>query len=220
MKTNEQLVFLISLIVMELTSAIIGFGVWKKIKQTHWRWFPFFLLFLSVAESIAVYISFALKYFELNRAIYRVVVSVEFIFFFWLFIQYLKPYGRTKLIYIVLAIYVLSLAADLLYFIKEKYFFSSFSYSVGNILLLVVIAYFLLNFIKSNEIINYRTSMMFWVAVGLLIFYLGTFPFHAFRNTLILHYKSMFYTLWRINFIPNYLMYISFILAFLWGKPK
>jgi hypothetical protein len=62
--------------------------------------------------------------------------------------------------------------------------------------------------------------MMFWVCLGLMLFYIGTIPFFAFRKVLYVEHRDFFYVYWYIQFGLNYLMYLLFILSFVWGRPK
>jgi hypothetical protein len=61
---------------------------------------------------------------------------------------------------------------------------------------------------------------MFWTALGLIIFYLGTFPLYALRNTLVKHYLSVFTGYYYVSFVLNYCMYILFSIGFICHKPK
>ncbi len=205
----------------ELVACVTGFIYWKKIKHSYWKWFPIYLAIILITELTGKYILVVLHDRKLNANIYRFFgIPIQFLFFFWLFKQNLKPYKEKRWPLYGAAIYIISWVVDFVYISKMKFGFQSFSYTMGNIILLVLLILFFVKFINSDEILEYKSSMMFWVCVGLLIFYLGTFPFYGLRNTLLQNYRGVYDVYWYINFILDYLMYILFAIAFIWGKPK
>lgn len=147
-------------------------------------------------------------------------IPIQFLFYFWLFRKYFFDSAQRYWPVAGLIIYVLSWLGEMFFFEKAKYWFMSFSYTIGNIVLLVLIITFFIKFIHSEQILKYRESTMFWVCLGLLSFYLGTFPFYALRNTLFHNYNEVFNIYYHVNFILDYLMYIFFTIAFIWGRPK
>jgi hypothetical protein len=108
----------------------------------------------------------------------------------------------------------------MVYVSKEKWWFSSFSYTIGNIILLGLILSCLYKIIKSDDILQFRASMMFWVCLGLLFFYLGSLPFFGLWNYLNNNHPAIFDNYWYIQMALNYLMYFTFSLGFIWHKPK
>jgi hypothetical protein len=205
----------------ELLAAVSGFVYWNKIRDSYWKWFPFFLLIIFITEVVAIYLSFGLKRNDLNVYLYGYFgIPLQFLFYCWLIAQYLKPYKERKWPLFGAAIYVASWIVDMAYLSAYKFVFTSFSYTVGNVVLLVLIILFFVKFINSEDILKYKLSMMFWVCLGLLVFFLGTFPFYALRNTLYSDFRKVFYVYHDVNFVLVDIMYILFCIAFIWGKPR
>lgn len=205
----------------ELLSCIIGFYFWYKIRGSFWKWFPIYLAIILVTEFTGKYIMLVLKDQVLNGELYRYFgIPVQFLFFFWLFYQYFSADKERKWPVIGAVIYGLSWLTEIFFLQGVRGWFMSFSYTMGNIVLLVLIILFFIKFINSQEILNYKQSMMFWVSLGLLSFYLGTFPFYALRNTLAVSYPDIFYAYLKINYVLDYLMYVFFTIAFICGRPK
>jgi hypothetical protein len=162
-----------------------------------------------------------LKDQPLNVEMYRYFgIPVQFLFFCWLFYRYFGGSSEKKWPIIGACVYLLSWLAEIFFSQAVKGWFMSFSYTMGNITLLSLIILFFIKFINSREILSYKQSMMFWVSLGLLSFYLGTFPFYALRNTLAVSYPEIFYAYLNINYVLDYLMYIFFTIAFICGRPK
>ena len=212
---------IIVLNILELAACITGFVYWKKIKNIYWRWFPVYLGIIVLTELSAEYFLNVKHNLRINISIYEFFgVPLEFLFFFWLFYRY---FGETKKnqwpLYLGL-IYFGCWFFDVVYLSKQKLYFESISYIVGNILLLIILLMFFIKFSKGDEILKYKSSMIFWVSLGLMIFYIGTLPFYGFRTILYRQDRDFFYVYWYIQFGLNYLMYILFVLSFVWGKPK
>jgi hypothetical protein len=208
--------------VCELAACITGFLYWRK-QQGYWRWFPIYLAVIVCIELVGKYFWYVRHDVQVNAAIYRYLgLPIQFLFFYWLFRQYFTK-NDTPLKhwpYIGALIYLLSWVVDAIWLSNIKFWFSSFSYTIGNIILLVLLFAFFIRMLRSEDILNYKTSQMFWVALGLLFFYLGTLPFYGLRNTLSENYYDLFMVYWYIHFALDYLMYIFFILSFVWGKQK
>jgi len=213
--------FIILLNLLEISSCITGFIYFGKIRRTYWKWFPWYLAVISLTEIIAEYLLYARHNLKLSDDLYRFFgIPLEFIFLYWLFYMYFLKSKAAKWPVLSIITYVICFFADVFFVGKMRLFFDSFSYTVGNILLLVLLLVFFLKFIASEAILEYRSSMMFWVCVGMLIFYLGSLPFYGLRTSLYYRYPGLFYIYWYVQFGMNYLMYILFSLAFIWSKQK
>jgi hypothetical protein len=213
--------WVIILNILELAACVTGFYYWKKIKDTYWRWFPVYLGIIFITEMACEYFLQVKHNLPLNIAIYSYFgIPIQFFFFYWLFFKQFTGTNISKWPLISAAVYFIALVADLAYISNIPFYFESFSYIIGCIFLLgLLIAYFA-RFAGSDEIINYRSSMMFWTCLGLILFYVGSMPFYAFRNKLYVEYKDLFYVYWYIQYGLNYVMYLLFIVSFIWGKPK
>jgi hypothetical protein len=212
---------IIVLNILELLSCIAGFIFWSKIKNTYWKWFPVYLGIIFLTEITAEYLLHVKNDLASNIAIYSYFgIPLQFFFFYWIFYQEFRNTKNSKWPLISAVIYLICLVADLLYISKIKFYFESFSYIIGCIFLLILILIYLASFTRSDAIIKYKSDMMFWVSLGLVIFYAGAMPFFAFRKALYVEYNDLFYVYWYIQFGLNYLMYLFFIVSFIWGKPK
>jgi hypothetical protein len=224
----------IGLYFFELLACVMGFVYWKKIKNTYWKWFPIYLAVIVLLELTG---KFLIEFLDdpsrsindperyrgtnINAGLYRYFgIPIQFLFFFWLFWRYFSNKKEYRWPMIGAAIYVLSWFAEMLLFQKQQFWFMSFSYTIGNIVLLVLIILFFVRFINSENILKYKQSMMFWVCFGLMAFYLVTFPFYALRNTLWKSNRSVFYIYSYVSMGLDYLMYIFFTISFIWGRPK
>jgi hypothetical protein len=213
--------FLILLNILEIAACITGFLYWKKIRHSYWRWFPVYLGIIVLTELTGEFFLFVLGDLSSNIAVYRFFgVPLQFLFFFWLFYHYFRNTAVKNWPLYMAVIYLACLGLDLTIIGKMELYFDSFSYTIGNILLLIILLLFFFRFAKSDEILRYKTSMIFWVCIGLMIFYIGSLPFYALRTTLYNQYTDIFYIYWYVQFGMCISMYILFIFSFVWGKLK
>ncbi len=206
--------------VLEAAACLAGFINYRKFRGTYLSMFVFYLLFIVAAEGIGEYlINHDLDH--ANKIFYNyLVIPGEFLFFFWLFYQTFKASKLQWIPVACTAIYIVAWLVDALHFSKLQFFFYSISYSIGNLLLLVLILRFFGTMITSNLILSFSRQLMFWICLGLLIFYLGSFPFYGLRNTLAYNYLSLYISYCYIVYALNYLMYLTFIIGYIWADPN
>jgi hypothetical protein len=209
----------VGLYLFELLAFITGIIYWKKVRHTHWKWFVVYLGFIFILDSTGGFMFMVLK--QNNAWLYKwLIMPVSFLFFFWLYWKTFTHRKEKNWSVAASVIYGLSFIADTVWLSKIKFVYSSFSYCTGNLLLLILIILFFLKFIGSDEILQYKRNMMFWVCIGLLVYYMISLPYFGLWNTLRTDYKLLFRRYWIVQMVLDYLMYIFFTTSFIWGRPK
>ncbi|MDI1317221.1 hypothetical protein [Flavobacterium sp.] len=202
------------LLVAEVAAAVIGVIKFKKFRDTHWKWFIYFLIFIALCELLSF---FVLCYFIKFRGYFYdfFVIPVEFLFLFWLYSY--KSLGKKKLFWISAIIYTLSLFP---YFVFGEYtLVNSFNYIVGTFLLSFMIILEYDKQIKSDAILKFKENMMFYINTAVGLFFVGTLPFFAFHS-LIWKDAVIWSNYYLFFMLTNILMYTLFSIALLWGKPN
>ncbi len=213
MNTIQEILDQLTL-VCEIIAAIVALAYYPKIKNTYWKWFVLYLVFI-VLESII------LKYFDLKKTrmyIYDfLIVPIEFFFFFWLYaIQSLK---RKNLFWIFCSIYFLSYLPHLFY--TEAYkTINATSYIVGCLLLFVLVILEFHKQIISEDILLFKQNKMFYINVGVTLFYIGSLPLLAFFENLYKNENTIFMVYFTYFLSSSNLMYLLFAASFIWGKPN
>lgn len=197
---------------------IVSLFYLTKIKGTYFKWFALYLTLIFFADITGALIKMA-KIPNVHYYDYFVIPG-EFIFYYWLFYKTFNTKKYSKLPLLCIIAYVISLFIDIIYFSKHQFPFYSFSYSVGNLLLLILILLFFIQLTSSDAVLTYRGDMMFWICVGLLIYFLGSFPYYGLRNTFAYKYRNINITYNYIVLILDCIMYLMFSLSFVWGKPN
>ena len=180
----------------------------------------FYLAVICVGELTGDMLNYKHIYDVKNAMYNNFSIPLEFLFLYWFYYHYAVDKKSKLLVVTCSIVYLASIVLEQLYFRKTNYYFDSFSYSMGNLALLVSIIFFFLRFVSSDEIIRYKSSMIFWVSLGALIFYLGTLPFYGLYNLLYTKYYGLFVFYSYIMYVCNWIMYSFFTVAFIWGKPK
>lgn len=214
--TTLQTIFYNCINITEVTAALVGLFYYKKLKHTYWKWFVVYLIFISFSELIS---RFGLEDLSKIRKYFFgfFVIPIEFIFFYWLYAK--KSLKLKRLFLISSFIYLFFYSLNFLN-LDQVRIISSMSYTVGVFLLAIMVYLEFIKQIKSDEILNFYSNKMFYINIGILLFYIGTLPFFAFDKQLYLNNNELWsnyktYFLFSVN-----IMYLLFTASFICGKPK
>lgn len=197
-------------------SAIVSLVYFNKLKNTYWKWFVIYLLFINLLE---LFSRFGLEFFPNLRKYYYdfFVIPLEFIFFFWLYAK--KSLELPKLFWFSCVAYIFFFVLHFFNLYEIRYV-SSMSYTVGVFLLAIMIYLEFIKQIKSDEILNFKTNKMFYINIAIMLFYIGTLPFFAFDKYLFENTKEIWSNYYTFFLLSVNVMYILFTASFIWGKPK
>lgn len=204
----------------ELISAVTGFLLWRKFKKTYWQWFVILLAFIFLTEMAAKFLKFGGVYKYLSNEIYRYinipVVVISLIFFMT------REFTLTKfknICIVFTSIYIITFFTEEI--MLRQYFakFNSLSYQVGFLLILILSLISLFKLINSNKIIFYKESLHFWLAIGLLIYYIPSLPLNAFRNSLFNNNYNFALFIWNAVQILDIMMYMAFTIGMILYNP-
>ena len=199
---------------IEFLTAIIAFAYFFKLKSTYWKWFCVYLIFIFLQE---FYWYFNSHFYDIRKQEYYGLfgIPIQYLFFYWLFAM--KSLKRKKLFLSFSVIYLLTIVAEL--FLNALDIVYSLNLTVGTLLICVLVVMEFIKQIQTDNILKFSTNKMFYINLGVILFYIGTYPFFAFYDILNLEaYKSigdLYYLYFKISIC---LMYILFICSFIWGK--
>jgi hypothetical protein len=208
------------LLAVQFFAALIGLIYYFKLKQSYWKWFTVYLLFIFVQEFIWTLDLFSLGLTSHYRNYYYTFIGIPFqyIFLYWLYAY--KSLSQKKLFYICLILYVFTYALIELY-LKKINLAYSINLTTGTILLSFLVVLEFLKQIKNDNILKFKENKMFYINIGVILFYIGTYPFFAFNDILIEdRYIGIWNTYYLYFLISNYLMYFLFAASFIWGKHQ
>ncbi|MCJ7934588.1 MAG: hypothetical protein MUW56_13390 [Chryseobacterium sp.] len=196
-------------------TAITAIIYFNREKHHYWKYFCLYLVLIFLCEVFGKYSPRFIEY-DSSKFYNYFVIPLEFIFFYWLYAA--KSFGKPKLFYILSLTYLLSFIPNELFFNTRKEIFS-LNYTLGCLILmgLVIMEYY--KQVNSSEILNFSRNRMFYINLGVTLFYIGTMPFWTFFIQ-IKQYKEIrdiYYSYFQMSLI---VMYILFSVSLIWGKHK
>jgi hypothetical protein len=203
---------------MEGLACIVGLLNWPRLLPSFWKYFVIYLGIICCCEFIGWYM--VNQHIKGSTLMYNYfVIPLEFLFMHFLYYKNL-PMRFQKTILVLSTFYTLSWMVEQLFLKEVKWIWLSMSYSVGNITILVLGIIYFLQLLEAEELISYKKQMFFWVNLGLMLFYIGTFPYFAMKKTLYETEPNLFKILSWITVFLNYAMYSFFIIGFLCTNIK
>ena len=178
---------------------------WKFYKDGKQRFFLHFMVYVIITEIVAYTITFFPQYD--NDFVYNIFTLVSFLFyFFW----YYKLLISKRILINLLSISFI--IVNIISIIKGSFFAEilSFPVLVGALSVVLLTSLMFVKIIRDKESINYKKSQKFWLATGLLIFYVGYLPLPFFLNVL----DAYSFTYGFLMMLLNILLYGCFIIAF------
>ncbi|AFL82016.1 hypothetical protein Aeqsu_2561 [Aequorivita sublithincola DSM 14238] len=203
------------LLVFQLLSALTGCFYFFRLKNSYWKWFAVYLVIISIQEHVLTYIlpvpvnvnQFYNLFFGL---------PLEFIFLYWLYAS--KSLRKKQLFITCSIVYIATILIT--YFFQETNDAISFSLNVGTLILSVLVVLEYRKQIRDDSILEFRKNKMFYINFGVILFYLGSLPFHVFQKYLYADYKVVVEYYYVYFLAANCIMYLLFIASFIWGKEQ
>ena len=208
----------------ELLSAIVGSIYYYKYKHTVLKYFLFLLWYISITELVGWYGSVNDTFgFHKDGVVYRTwlynllrVITLSSLFY--IYFKYLKNNLFKKWVKLFIIIYAsLSIFNWILWqnFLFER---SEAPRIVGTVFLIITILFYFIELLRSEKIIVFHRMLLFWISVGLLLFYSGTVPFVLKWNGYML--IPGIHKLFLIVYVLAIIMYLTFTFGFIWSKKE
>lgn len=200
---------------------IYTYVYFKKSFKVDLSYFLAFLFFMFIAEMTSLYLHSLDKNTTL---VYHLLIFFEFNFLFLFIRSIIKSVQEKRKIVIIIYVFnFVYLISSIYYYLQNLYFLSynSLSAIIGGVLITISLFYYFKDFLNSDEILNYKKTVTFWISIGLLIYYLGSVPITSilnnFGNNTSVEVEDYLYNL---QYILVLLMYSSFIFGALWSQKQ
>ena len=204
-----------SLIWIEGLAALISIIFYRNAKDGYWKYFSFYLILMFFCEVFGKWGGNIVEY-DKPKFFNYFVIPVEFLFFYWLYAA--KSLKRPKLFYILSVLYLLSFLPNAYFFEARKIIFS-FNYTFGCLILMILVIMEYYRQVNSSDILHFNKSKMFYINIGVTLFYIGTMPFWTFFS-LLNEYPDLFNMYFNYFLISGITMYLLFSISFIWGKQN
>ncbi|WP_370898619.1 hypothetical protein [Chryseobacterium gossypii] len=196
-------------------AAVISVLYYNRIKNQYWKYFVFYLIFIFISEAIGKWGDHFIDYNK--QAFYNYfVIPLQFIFFYWLYAA--KSFEKLKLFYTLSAIYLLSFIPSEFIFTPDKVMFS-LNYTLGCLILMILVVMEYYKQINSSNILDFDKNRMFYINLGVTLFYIGTLPFWTFF-AFIRTYREIYNIYFAYFLVSAIIMYSLFSISFIWGKQN
>ena len=190
----------------QFLTALLSCFLLRKKKTLFFKILTLFLVVTFFIEFLGWYLSSIEKP---NFRVYHFYTIFEYFGIFVLYRVLLKERKYLKISYILLFIFTV---LSVLTFFDRKYL--HYTGIIGSFNVGVLVFLYLRELLLSNEILNYKKLLPFWVSVGLLVFHLPAIPFFSFWN--YMKNKDLFPILHSLIILMNII--ISF--GLLWSNKK
>ena len=205
---------------LELLSAIVGTLMLYKYKHTYLKYFLILLWYTALNEFLGTYIRNYQEANDLtvnNKIIFNIYNTINFVVLLIIYRHFIQSKNFKKWILGFIATYLISL---FIFGFYENYLEvgQSAAYIVGEVFLVITIAYYFFKIFNSDKILNVQKSLLFWISVGLLLFHIGGIPFAVVKNYYaeIPNLKYMFYG----KFILIAILYSLYTIGFIWSEKE
>jgi len=183
-------------------------------KTTYWRLFQLFLFITICVETVGWYMNYIIRR-QTNALPFNFLMLLSFVFFIWLFTRSKEMQKiKTGLQLLILLFGIIGLAN--FFFLQKFWKYNSYTQTLGDILLLVISAYFLFLILKAPEYKNLFGYEYFWLANGLIVSSMGSMLLYYFGESLYAYYKETKIPVYDyINSVLNVVLYGSLIIGFI-----
>ncbi len=193
--------------------SIIRFPLYK---DSPLKYFPLILLFTVITEFLGGYIRDIIG--TSNLIIFNIYYFFYFTLFHYVFLKVIEEEHFKKYIKVGIVFFWLFYLRDLIVVDIFNYSFIA-SYIVGAGVLIFCIILYYISVLQSSLVLVIKNDLLFWVSVGLFLFYIGYLPIKIMR-TLFFDLTNFYLILLIIQFSLIIVMYLFFLIGFIWMKKR
>jgi hypothetical protein len=193
-------------------SMIVGFiALFQKRLPEHLWLFPFFLLFTLVVEIIGWRMA---EKNENNVGLYNFVSVAASTYYMYLMLHMVYSRRARKVILGLMCFNMIISLINIL-FVQKMATFHTMTYSIGCLLIVMISMYYFYELFRVPRSIDLKKQPAFWIAAGLLFFYICTLPILGALNYLFTFPDVITGSVEQIITILNVLLYSLFTIGLL-----
>ena len=185
-------------------------------KDTPLKFLPL-IFFITVVAEYAGYIFKELDH-GVNLIVYNIYYLLHFTFFSYVFMKMIDNVRFKGYIKVGMAVFWLFYLGDLIFTgITQGSFAASYIAGAGVLVFCIILYY--ISILESSLVLVVKNDLLFWVSVGLFLFYIGYLPIKIVRSWFY-NFNKFFELLQVIQFSLIIVMYLFFLAGFLWMKRR
>jgi hypothetical protein len=206
------------LLVFECIAFLVSLIYFKYLEKEGLLYIFVLLLVIVFSEAVGKLIDIRLIRFIKSNQWFNIMVPLQFLCLLLLFHKK-TTFGYWRIVIMVFISLVITLTAAFFLSASNKNF-NTLNYTIQSVFVSACCLHYLFECMNNKQIVNINKNVVMYLALGTLLFYLGTLPFHSMRNYLYKNYKNIFYTYYYIFFILNYVMYGLTTFGIVWAQKK
>jgi len=160
----------------EMLALIVSIIFYKNLIKTPFIVLIPYLLMTVAAELTGKYLAMHKQYTE-NVELFNVTTVIEFIIFYYLFYQSLISKRLKSIVLYVIPLYVVMAVVNQLFIQGFKYF-HTYTMLIGTVFIIVFVFFYFYEAFSDKEPISLPKEPMFWISIGIFLFYLGDFTYN------------------------------------------
>jgi len=203
------------LLSFEGIAAITAILFYGKYKHTVLKYFAWILVYTILNDICALYVY---KLYGNNVVLYNIYSFIYFLYLYYVFWDFVESKVYKRWIVYCICIFLL---ASLINAFTANFIFEDqlIAYIIGACLVIFCIILYYIEILSDSRVLHIKEDLLFWVSIGLLLFYVGYIPIMISRE-FFSNNSDLFVTLFNVQRILIIIMNSCFIIGFLWTKKK
>src|SRR4051812_603892 len=185
----------------ESATFLLSVIFYRSLKRNKLVTLPYFLFFILAGEVLALYIA---KRYHNNIDYYNAFSTLQIGYYLLLIHSSICSGKAKKVLAGCIAFFFLASIINY-YLVRGNNELISYSFTIGCLFITLGSAYFFYELLLSTNLETYTTYPLFWIMLGLFIFYVCNIPYMSVYNFLSINYKTICNAYFTIIFILNYI---------------
>jgi len=201
-------------VLSEGIAAFTALVLWKKLSSKYLYIFPIILVLIFLVEfGAGIFISSEWKPF-----VYNLLSIITFSGYSFIFIMHIPDKKYKDIIKICVVLYFLSALVNS-WCVNIFHDSHQISYIVGGINMILFAVMYFLSILNNSKTLTIKQDLMFWISIGLLLFYVGYLPIKLSRFYFSITVNP-FLILQKVQLLLIVIMNFCFILGLVWMKKR
>jgi hypothetical protein len=160
----------------EMLALITSILCIKWLYKTPYVFYVPYLLMTVCAEYAGKYFGERALY-GANNLVFNITTVIEFIFFYYLYFEAIKKQVFKNIIIVLAGLYFICSLINII-FVQGLYDFNTYTMLLGTAVIILFVFFYFYDAFDNQEPINLIKEPMFWISIGIFLFYLGDFTFN------------------------------------------
>lgn len=204
-------------ILFEFAVFILSVFYYRTLVVNRLKTFPYFLFFVVAGEITGFFLA---KIYGTNIAFYNVFTTLQITYYLLLIYNSIDSVKGKKVLASCLVFFIIASIINYFFIQDITNELVSYTFTIGCLLITMGAAYFFYELLQSSNIENYTTYPLFWIILGLFIFYVCNIPFMSVYNYLSRNYKTIFRAYFKIIEFLTYILYSFFIIGIICSSRR